>query len=228
MTESREAPQSAGRRAWRFIRELAIIVVIALVVSTVVKTFIVRSFYIPSASMEQTLQIDDRIMVNQLPWASVDRGSIIVFDDPGGWLPANLTEQYKANPVLEFLGLMPSDAGNQLIKRVIGIGGDHVACCDAQGRLTVNDEPIDETYLADGVAPSEMEFDVTVPIGYYWVMGDNRSNSMDSRYNQDSEGGPFVPEGAVVGTVFVINWPMDRFQWVGPPKDVFQNVPAGR
>lgn len=209
-----------------FLKEVAIIIVVALVISTVVRTWVVRSFYIPSASMEQTLQVGDRILVNQLPWPAVERGDIIVFDDPGGWLDSSVTQQYSPNPVLEFLGLVPADAGTQLIKRVIGVGGDTIECCDAEGRLLVNGEPIDETYLDPGITPSDIPFEVTVPDGHYWVMGDNRSNSLDSRFNTGSAGGAFVPEDAVVGSVFLINWPLDRIRGIGTPDEIFAAVPA--
>ena len=214
-----------GGRALRGLREIAIIAVIALVVSFAIKTFVVRSFYIPSSSMENTLQIDDRIMVNQLPWNEPERGQIIVFDGPGGWLPPAAAGTYQPNPILEFLGLVPANAGQQLIKRVIGVGGDTVECCDEQGRIKVNGQPIDESYVKSGTDPSAIKFNVEVPEGSYWVMGDNRSNSLDSRYNTESPGGPFVPKDNVVGTVFVINWPLDRFSRVKTATDVFADVP---
>lgn len=222
-TATKKQPKKRG--FWHTVREIVIIVVIALVVSTALKTWVVRSFYIPSASMEDTLQVDDRIMVNQLPFVKPTRGSIIVFDDPGQWLPPDLTNQYKPNPILEFVGLAPSDAGKQLIKRVIGVGGDHVECCDAQGRVSVNGKPIDEPYVKPGDSPSEIEFSVDVPPNSYWVMGDNRSNSADSRFHMNADGGPFVPADHVVGTVFVISWPARHFTWVHA-SDAFASVPA--
>jgi len=223
----RDSGSDRRKSLWGTLREFAIIIVIALLVSWTLKTFVVRSFHIPSASMEQTLQVGDRVMVNQLFFNDVERGDIVVFDDPGGWLAPGVAAQYEPNPVLVFIGLQPADAGTQLIKRVIGVGGDTVACCDDAGRMTVNGEPIDESaYLHPGVAPSEVPFSVEVPEDHYWVMGDNRSNSLDSRYNADSEGGPFVPAEAVVGEVFVINWPMDRLRWMGGGDDAFDSVPA--
>ena len=201
------------------------IIVIALLISTALKTWVVRSFYIPSESMMTTLQVDDRVLVNQMAhrFGPADRGDIIVFDDPDHWLSAAETAEYTPNPVLEFIGLAPSDSGNQLIKRVIGVGGDTIKCCDAEGRLMVNGEPIDETYLDEGTAPSDVEFEVTVPEGHYWVMGDNRSNSADSRYHTDTD--PYVSEDDVVGTVFLINWPFKHFSWVSTPDEVFADVP---
>ncbi|GAA4284934.1 hypothetical protein GCM10022261_24650 [Brevibacterium daeguense] len=224
MNQDSRQPRSK-RSIWGILREIALILIIALLISTVVRTWVVRSFFIPSASMEQTLQIGDRILVNQLPWPDVERGDVIVFDDPGGWLDPTLTQQYQPNPVLEFLGLVPADAGQQLIKRVVGVGGDTVECCDDQGRILVNGEPIDEPYLAPGAEASSTSFQVTVPDGHYWVMGDNRPNSLDSRYNVDSEGGPYVPEDDVVGIVFFINWPLERIRGMGTPEEVFAGVP---
>ncbi len=222
----RDSESSGGKSLWGTLREFAIIILIALVVSWALKTFVVRSFHIPSASMEQTLQIGDRVMVNQLFFNDVERGDVVVFDDPGGWLEPEVAAQYEPNPVLVFVGLQPADAGTQLIKRVIGVGGDTVECCDDAGRLMVNGEPIDETaYLQEGVTPSDVPFSVEVPEDHVWVMGDNRGNSLDSRFNSDAEGGPFVPEESVVGEVFVINWPMDRMRWMGGDEAVYDGVP---
>lgn len=223
--ESEASPPPASKRFARGLLETVAIIVIALLISTALKTWVVRSFYIPSESMMTTLQVDDRVLVNQMAhrFGPADRGDIIVFDDPDHWLSAAETAEYTPNPVLEFIGLAPSDSGNQLIKRVIGVGGDTIKCCDAEGRLLVNGEPIDETYLDEGMAPSEVEFEVTVPEGHYWVMGDNRSNSADSRYHTDTD--PYVSEDDVVGTVFLINWPFKHFSWVSTPDEVFADVP---
>ena len=225
MTPEPQAPPRS-KKILRGLAETVVIIVIALLISTALKTWVVRSFYIPSGSMMDTLQIDDRVLVNQLApkFGPANRGDIIVFDDPDDWLAGSEDSNYTPNPVLEVIGLAPSDAGNQLVKRVIGVGGDTVECCDAKGRILVNGIPIDETYLPPDTAPSEMEFSVTVPEGQYWVMGDNRGNSADSRYHQDGQ--PFVPAENVVGTVFFVNWPLNHIRWMGNPKDVFANVPA--
>ena len=223
-TEPQPSPPKS-KKLLRGLAETVVIIIVALLISTALKTWVVRSFYIPSGSMMDTLQIDDRVLVNQLApkFGPANRGDIIVFDDPDDWLTDAEVSAYQPNPVLEFLGLAPSDAGNQLVKRVIGVGGDTVECCDAQGRILVNGTPIDETYLPPDTPPSEMEFSVTVPEGSYWVMGDNRGNSADSRYHQDTQ--PFVRAENVVGTVFFVNWPLSHARWVSNPKDVFSDVP---
>ncbi|WP_432489152.1 signal peptidase I [Kineococcus sp. SYSU DK018] len=170
------------------VREVVLVVAVALVVSLVVKTFLLQAFFIPSQSMEQTLDIGDRVVVGKLAPGlfALHRGDVVVFSDPGGWLPPSPPAE--RGPVgaavagaLMFVGLLPEDSDEHLIKRVIGLPGDHVAS-DGQGAITVNDIPIDESdYLAAGVAPSEKPFDVTAPADRLWVMGDNRPQSADSR-----------------------------------------------
>ncbi|ARJ04835.1 signal peptidase I [Cnuibacter physcomitrellae] len=224
------------RSGWIFLRDLLIIFVIALLASVLIKTFLVRSFYIPSGSMENTLQINDRILVNQLEpgLMPIERGDVVVFKDPGGWLPVK-AEPAK-NPivaaldwVLEGVGLAPDDADDHLIKRVIGLPGDEVTCCNALGQMEVNGVPLDESSylkLPQGVtAVSQQPFDVTVPEGSLWVMGDNRYNSADSRYNQDKPGGGFVPIDDVVGRAIIVTWPIDHWTWLDNHSSVFQSVP---
>jgi signal peptidase I len=216
-----------------FLRDLAIILVVAFIISFVVKTFFVRSFYIPSGSMNQTLQVDDRILVNQTtPNTGIDRGDVIVFKDPGGWLYPQAQPQ--PNPfewVLQEIGVLPATGDDFLIKRVIGVGGDHVVCCTPSGQMTVNGVPLDEpyVYLPEGeTAASATPFDVAVPEGMYWVMGDNRNGSKDSRYNTEQPGEGFIPHQNVVGTAFVINWPISRWAWLGNYPDTFAGVEDAR
>lgn len=225
------------RGALVFIRDVLVIIVIAALVSFVVKTFVVRSFYIPSGSMEQTLQINDRILVDELTpmWAGYDRGDVVVFQDPGGWLPP--APQRPARPPLveatdwlfTFVGLSTSDTQDHLVKRLIGLPGDHVVCCNVLGQITVNGSPIDELAylnLPEGdTTASRMEFDVTVPDDAVWVMGDNRDRSQDSRAHQELPGGGFVPLDNVVGRAFLTTWPFDRFGLVDTHDEVFRSVP---
>lgn len=206
-----------------FWRELPGIVITALVISVLIKTFLVQAFYIPSGSMENTLLVDDRVLVNKLTDKAdeVHRGDIVVFRDPGGWLNGP-TAADGTGPLswlrdaAVFVGLAPAVGEEDLIKRVIGVGGDEVACCD-QGRVTVNGTPLEEPYLFPGDKPSLEEFSVTVPQGRLWVMGDHRSVSEDSRAHQQQPGKGFVPIEDVVGRAFTIVWPLDRAQLLRRP-----------
>lgn len=221
----------------RFLRDVAVILVAAVVISFLIKTFLVRSFYIPSESMEDTLHINDRIIVNQLEPGlfPVSRGDVVVFKDPGGWLtPEPEPEQSPfvagVEWVLSFVGLTAPDSNDHLIKRVIGLPGDTVTCCDEYGRLAINGVPIDEPYLKlpEGVTKvSNEDFEITVPEDALWVMGDNRYTSADSRYNRDKPGGGFVPFDNVVGRAILVTWPIDRWAWLDNHPFVFSSVDAG-
>ncbi len=226
--------QRRSRSARLFARDILLIFLAALVISFLVKTFLIRSFYIPSESMEDTLQLNDRIIVNQLvpDLAPISHGDVVVFRDPGGWLPTqNEVQQPPLIAALEWLlsivGLAAPDSNDHLIKRVIGMPGDQVTCCNALGQMSVNGVPLREPYvkLPSGVSKvSEPDFDVTVPEGYLWVMGDNRYNSRDSRYNTDKPSDGFVPLGNVVGRAFVISWPLDRWAWLDDYPETFRGV----
>ncbi len=229
--------QRQGSRFWSLVRDVLVIVLIAVLVSFLVKTFLVRSFFIPSGSMEDTLQIDDRILVDELTprFGAYERGDVIVFRDPGGWLPTTVAPPRA--PVVEALdwvlalvGISAPDSKDHLIKRIVGVPGDHVVCCNAIGQITVNDVPIDETaYLklaAGQSAPTEAPFDVVVPDGSLWVLGDNRDNSRDSRAHTDQPSKGFVPIDNVVGRAFLITWPLNRFGLIDFHHEVFAGVPA--
>lgn len=219
-------------------RDLVIIVVAALVVSFLIKTFLIRSFYIPTESMEETLQRDDRIIVSQLLPAlvPVERGDVVVFVDPGGWLSLQpgVSENDPLSSVLNaislFVGLSSPNDNEHLVKRVIGLPGDLVECCDELGALSINGVPIVEPYtsLPEGVNKvSSSDFTVVVPDDALWVLGDNRYNSADSRRNTDKPGGGFVPLSNVVGRAIVISWPNDRWQWLGNFPESFVGVDTG-
>jgi len=217
-----------------FIRDLLIIFVVALLISFLIKTFLVRSFYIPSGSMENTLLVQDRIIVNQLEpgLVPVSRGDVVVFRDPGGWLPPQAP--IEQNPIVAALdwtmsvvGLSAPDSNDHLIKRIIGLPGDHVVCCNALGQMSVNDVPLNEPYVllpAGQTSASKDAFDVVVPEDSLWVMGDNRYDSLDSRYHPDTPGKGFVPMDNVVGRAMVISWPLDRWSWLGDYPEVFRGV----
>ena len=235
-TNSPASPASAlkGRSRWLFVRDVAIILVIALLASLLIKTFLVRSFYIPSGSMEHTLDINDRILVNQLEpdLIPVSRGDVVVFKDPGGWLPS-AAPVAAGNPIaaagdwtLKVIGIVPDDANDHLVKRVIGIPGDHVVCCNPMGQLTVNGEPLDESPYIGSTTASQIEFDVIVPAQSLWVMGDNRNNSEDSRFHQDEPGKGFVPLPNVTGRAFVTTWPVNRWTLLDNYPATFAGIPT--
>ena len=213
------------RRSLPVWAETVVLLVLALVVSAIVKTFFVQMFFVPSGSMRPLFVDDDRILVQKISYwnGPVKRGDVVVFDDPGGrWL--GVEGAPRLSPVqkaLSEVGLYPT--GGHLVKRVIGVGGDRVVCCDKQGRVTVNGVPLSEkSYIMRGASPSDRPFDVTVPRGRLWVMGDNRSNSEDSRYHQDLPGGGTVPAKDVVGKVWAIVWPFDRAHRLAEPQ-TFEN-----
>lgn len=214
-----------------FFFDLVTILGTALVLSLLLKTFLIRSFFIPSGSMMNTLQIDDRIIVNQLvpEVVPIERGDVVVFKDPGGWLGTVAPKDKNFfETVSEFFlssfGLVAPDSDQHLVKRVIGVGGDHVVCCDADGKLQVNGKSITEPYIIDPKAPSDVDFDVTVPEGTIWVMGDNRAGSEDSRFHADLPGKGFVALKYVVGRAFVVSWPTSHWKWLDNYPAVFENV----
>ncbi|MER5544673.1 signal peptidase I [Streptomyces sp. NPDC002589] len=228
--ERRKLQRKVKRKRRRSaVREIPLLVGVAVLIALVLKTFLVQAFVIPSGSMEQTIRIGDRVLVDKLtPWfgSRPERGDVVVFHDPGGWLADEQTAK-KHDPVvvkqlkegLTFIGLLPSDNEKDLIKRVIGVGGDHVKCCDAQGRITVNGVPLTEGgYIYPGDAPSAQSFDITVPKGRLWVMGDHRGNSADSRFHQNTAYGGTVSEQSVVGRAVAIGWPIGHWTRLQEPK----------
>jgi signal peptidase I len=170
------------------------------------------------------------VLVSKLTPGVTDlkRGDIVVFSDSGKWLPASakVSEGRVRDGIrsgLIFVGLLPADSDEHLIKRLIGLPGDKVVCCDADGRVTVNGTPIDEPYLYPGNEPSADPFSITVPAGRLWVMGDHRNDSADSRSHPNSFGGT-IPESDVVGRAFVKVWPLDRFGLLRNPQSTFKAV----
>ena len=193
-------------------QETVLLLVVALVLAVAIKALFMQAFYIPSGSMNDTLVLDDRILVQKVSYwggGEPERGDIVVFADPGGWLDgaAGSTATNPFARALELFGLYPT--GGHLVKRVIGVGGDRVMCCDAEGRVRVNGVALNEqAYLAPGQPPSMIDFDIEVADGYVWVQGDNRSNSADSRVHLGDPGGGQVPVRDVVGKVFSVVWPL--------------------
>lgn len=207
------------------VRETAIVIGLSLVIATLVRIFLVQAFLIPSQSMEDTLLVGDRVLVSKLTtrFGEIERGDIVVFADPDGWLspvPDQTATTFgsRVRDALQFVGVLPDDSEGHLIKRVIGLGGDTVACCDDDGRVTVNGVAINEsTYLRTGDEPSSSTFEVEVPDGELFVMGDHRSNSGDSRVNGT------VPEDRVTGRAFAVVWPISNWATLSRP-DTFDAV----
>ena len=217
------------------LRESTIVVALALLLSLVVKTWLMQAFYIPSESMENTLVKGDRVIVNKLVPGHIDlsRGDVIVFVDPDHWLPAQVPVPRTpfaaaVRTTLTFVGLLPTDEGNHLIKRVIGLPGDHVVCCDSNGKVSVNGLRLIEPYVFPGDSPSQQNFDITVPPGRVWVMGDHRSESADSRPHDLGSGGVkgSVPESLIVGRAVTVVWPLSHIAWLSDFGETFANTPA--
>ncbi|MBA4609451.1 signal peptidase I [Aeromicrobium sp. Marseille-Q0843] len=210
------------RRPWWLSAMVYVSATLALALA--VTTFVVQPFVIPSSSMVPALAKGDRILVQKWTYRGGEpqRGDVVVFRDPGGWL-GELDDPSAFQRGLRAVGLAPQ--GGYLVKRVVGVAGDEVRCCDEAGRPLVNGHAIDEPYLADVSANAARTFQATVPRGMLWVEGDNRGDSRDSRAMQDEPGEGFVPADSVVGRVWARAWPTDR---TGPlrPTDAFADVPS--
>ena len=212
-----------GKRRRSFWRELPVLVVVAVVLALVIKSFAIQAFFIPSASMENTLEINDRVLINKIVYhlRPIHRGDIIVFDGTGSW--DFDTPQTNSNifgkAIDEFEGLVGISHDSSIyIKRVIGLPGDHVACCNSKGQVTVNGVPLSEgSYLYPDNVPSTQKFSITVPAGRLWVMGDHRLVSYDSRGHLGDPGGGTIPESGVLGRAFVIIWPPSRWGFLNIP-----------
>jgi signal peptidase I len=206
-------------RKGSLLRELPILVILALLVSLLIKSFLVQFFYIPSGSMENTLQIKDRVAVNRVPFLGNDisRGDVIVFRDPAGWLPeaSSVTGNGITNAIREGLvlvGIVPNPAKQYLVKRVIGVAGDNVVAKDQV--LTINGKPTNEPYIYAGNTPSDTDFNITVPEGKVWVMGDHRGASGDSRVHQDDVNNGMVPIEKITGRVIATIWPIKQIGFI--------------
>lgn len=229
--------QTFAQHAGAFVKELLAVVIGAIIVASLLRGFVGQMFIIPSVSMQNTLQVDDRVVVEKL--SSIKRGQVVVFADPGGWLTGTRPEaRGPVGRALEFVGVLPDTSTEHLIKRVVGMPGDHVVCCDAKGRIIVNDVPLnEESYLytsPDGVLadPSKIRFDVVVPADRIFVLGDNRGASRDSRCHLNDTGAgqtkgenAFVPMDDVVGRSFAVAWPVSEAHRLPIPA-TYAGVPA--
>ena len=198
------------------LRELPILIISALVLSIIVKTFFIQFFYIPSGSMENTLQVNDRVGVNKFGalFSDIKRGEVVVFRDPANWLSPNYDDSSGIRKVIKdslvFVGVLPDPSKQYLIKRVIGVGGDKVRCCGKDGKIEVNGVSINEPYIYEGDKPSDSEFEVEVPQGFIWVMGDHRGASADSRFHTDDPNKGMVALDKVTGRGTFIIWPFSN------------------
>lgn len=204
--------------AW--LRETGLVLVLALGLSVLLRTFIFQAFYVPSVSMMDTLLRDDRIIASKLSYrfGDIQRGDIIVFRDPNQWLGMPIEQEGwrgRLTDALTWIGLLPANSGEDLVKRVIGLPGDSVKCCTPDEKILVNGYALDESEYAVG-SSSGVKFDIVVPEGRIFVMGDNREESADSRYHLDEFNGT-VPIDNVVGQVSVLLWPLERFDIPGNP-----------
>ncbi|WP_035857115.1 signal peptidase I [Cryptosporangium arvum] len=199
-------PETSRRKQRSFWVELPILLLVAVIVAVLVRTFLVQTFYIPSGSMETTLLINDRVLVNKMVYRFREprRGEVVVFVPPKQWDAGPTKDDY--------------------IKRVVGVGGDKIVCCDSAGRITINGKVLQEDYLFEDDVPSAQPFDVSVPTGRLFVMGDHRSSSADSRYHTDYQVGT-IPVDAVVGRAFVIFWPFSHVGTLSVPKG-YEAIPA--
>lgn len=231
---TRTRRSSTTRRLGGILTEGVLIIVGALIISTLLRTFVAQMFIIPSGSMENTLQLNDRVLVTK--FGDFQRGDVVVFEDPANWLPPVERSDSPVRGALEFIGVLPSTGVEHLIKRVIGMPGDRVTCCSDDGRVTVNGVELDESnylYSSQGVqvAPATVPFDVVVPADHVFVMGDHRNQSADSRcrLTEISQDGPpgssaFVPVEKVVGASVAIVAPLDRLATFRLP-DTYADVP---
>ncbi|PNL17833.1 signal peptidase I [Micrococcus sp. FDAARGOS_333] len=214
------------KRVGPTLRQVLVIVAVVLLLTGLMRLFLVRIYHIPSESMEDTLQVGDRVAVSLLVPQVLDlrRGDVVVFRDTKGWLPA-VPDDGPLTSVLRIAGLVPEPADENVVKRVVGLPGDHVCWEPGDAGLTVNGVEVTEPYLFAGDAPSVEPFDVVVPAGRLWVLGDHRSRSADSRAHQDGPGAGFVSVDDLVGRAEARVWPVSRWGSAGSDPDTFAGVP---
>ncbi|ATG52591.1 signal peptidase I [Brachybacterium vulturis] len=211
--------------------DTVVTMVVALLIAVLVKTFLIQPFYIPSASMNPTLLENDKILVSKLSPGVFDlhRGDVIVFEDPDDWIPGDATEnptpRVRVMMLLSLVGLAPDPSQDHLVKRLIGVGGDHVVCDSEGAALEVNGVTLDEPYISPETPACQAAFDVTVPEGKVWVMGDNRYASADSAWHEIRGDGGFVDESDITGRAEVIFWPISSWHRLNDGRGTFSDVP---
>lgn len=233
--EGAEAGERAGRRSSRrplpVWADTLVTMAVALLIAVLVKTFLVQPFYIPSASMNPTLVKDDKILVSKLTPGVFDlhRGDVIVFADPSDWIPGDATDnptpRVRLMMVLSLVGLAPDPSQDHLVKRLIGLPGDHLVCGGPDSKLEVNGKPVDEPYINPETGACQGPFDVTVPADNVWVMGDNRFASADSAFHHIKGEGGFVPMNDITGKAEFVFWPAAHWEGLGGGREAFADVP---
>jgi len=202
--------QGGTRHRWR---SLVFILAVALIGSTLLKSFVFQAFYVPSGSMKNTFQISDRFVASRIGH-EIRHGDIVVFYDSAGWMASDPEAvALRKSTVTRFLkmsGILPSENNEVMVKRAIGLPGDQVTCCDNQQRIMVNGIAINESYLPEGMLPSDISFDVVVPENSLFLMGDNRSHSADSRRFLEHPSGGFVRQDDVIGRAVATIWPLNH------------------
>ncbi|MEY3278419.1 MAG: signal peptidase [Actinomycetota bacterium] len=228
--DEQQRPESEGQGFLGWLRETSIIVVTALTISVLLRTFVFQAFYVPSQSMLEQLQVNDRIIASKISYkvGDINRGDVLVFQDPGNWLrepDEQIGFRGAVTNFLTWIGVIPANSGKDLVKRVIGIPGDTVECCSPEGFIKINGKAIDESaYVRE--TTDQLDFKIVVPPGRLFMMGDNRGHSSDSRYHLDVANGT-IPIENVVGQVVAVVWPMERFGKLETPS-VLSTVPNSK
>ncbi len=224
---SRASRPASGNAFLRFVREFVVIVVIALIASALLRAFVMQAFFVPSGSMLPEIQLNDRIVVSRI--GDIERGEVVVFEDPGGWIPATERAQPPdaLHRALEWIGVLPASGHEHLVKRVIGLPGDRVVCCDNSGRLKINGYAVDESgFLFQKNGPADnVSFRVVVPTDSIFVLGDHRYVSGDSSRHPAGQTA-FVPMEQVTGRAVAVVWPAGNAHILHIPS-VYDDVPDG-